>query len=89
MVLLGGTKVQIFKRLDGTFTALGNPAALPLAMTPKRSYMVRLSMTGSTIEMHVDGRLLGSVEDSSIAAGAAGLVTHQTNASFESITVYQ
>lgn len=64
---------QLFKRVAGTFTALAtyDPGG---ALTNGATHTVRLTMTGSTIKMHIDGVERASVTDTAIStAGRAGV----------------
>ena len=68
-----GGQWQLFKVVSGTFTQLAvwEPGA---ALTTGQIYLVRLTMTGTTIAVSIDGTQRMSVTDSSItAAGRAGI----------------
>ena len=63
--------VYLYKRVSGTWTQLGTSAQTINSLT---AYTIKLSMTGSNINVYWNGSLIINVNDTSIsAAGSAGL----------------
>jgi hypothetical protein len=85
-VQIQGTQAQLFKVVNGSKTFLGNTVTID-PMTPNRSYIVALNMTGTHLTMRVDGQI-ATVTDSSIAKGGLALVTNGVTASFDNIAAY-
>ena len=78
---------QLYKSVAGFQTPLGAPLHLP-AVTSGGAFIVSLEMTGSTIRMKVDRRLVTQGQDDEIASGSVALATSGTAASFDNIAVY-
>ena len=86
-VELQGTQAQVFKTVNGNRTFLGKPITIS-KMSPGMSYIVRLRMSGNTIQASVDGQMGQPIVDSSINHGGIGLSTSGLSASFKNIAAY-
>ena len=85
--ILSDGVAQLFKSVAGVLVPLGDPLSI-VAMTPGRSYMVRLSFSGSEIQLVVDRRAAIRVNDTDIAGGAVGLYALGASANFDNVAVY-
>lgn len=85
--ILLDSKAQLYKSIGGTLTPLGSPVAIS-PMKPGRSYIVRLTLNGSSIQMSVDRQVSPAVNDASIASGSIGLSTNNSSAAFDNVAVY-
>ncbi|MGM0881582.1 MAG: pectate lyase [Bacillota bacterium] len=80
----GGT-LEIRKKVSGSSTTLASKSNYGL--TTSNWYNVKLEMSGTSINMYVNGKLELSAVDSSLTAGAAGLVTFKSIAKFDNVIV--
>ncbi|KQO18388.1 pectate lyase family protein [Paenibacillus sp. Leaf72] len=80
-----GGALEIRKKVNGSTTTLASKAGY--ALETGVWYKVKLEMSGTTINMYVDGKLELSAADTSLAAGAAGLVTFKSIAKFDNVKI--
>jgi len=86
-VMLSGSDAQIFRAVEGSLTALGDP--LPISpVEAGRSYIVSLTFVGSQIRLEVNRRRAAPVADSVLTHGRIGLATVGTAAAFDNVAVY-
>ena len=83
--MLQDTKARIYKSVNGRVTPIGNPISID-AMTPGKSYVVRLTFEGKAIEMSVDGQRT-PVIDKTIRSGVIGLIS-QSAAAIDYVVVH-
>ena len=86
-VQLRNNQAQLFKTINGAKTLLGKTIAID-SMAAGKSYIVRLTLKGSTLQMAVDGVTGARVTDSSITQGYIGVITGATAATFDDIVMY-
>ena len=85
--VLDGNQGQIYKSQAGVLAPLGEAFDIdPLA--PRKSFIVRLTVAGSTISMAVNGFVGATVEDSSITSGMPALMTVDTAAYYDNVAIY-
>ncbi|WP_173219801.1 glycoside hydrolase family 2 TIM barrel-domain containing protein [Paenibacillus alba] len=82
----GEGKLQLLKKVNGTFTELGY---LPLTISLDTVYNLKLSMMGSTIKGYLNGVERLSVQDTSIAAGKIGIRTYNQIAIADNVEVVE
>ncbi|SDS38076.1 O-Glycosyl hydrolase [Paenibacillaceae bacterium GAS479] len=80
----GESKLQLLKKVNGTFTLLAN---LPQTVSLNTTYKLRLSMNGSTIKGYLNGEEKISVTDTSLTAGKAGIRTYSQVATIDGVRV--
>lgn len=80
----GGT-LEIRKKVNGSTTTIASKKNYGLEEGTK--YEITLEMTGSEIQMYVDGTLQLTASDSSLASGGIGLVTYKTKTTFDNVIV--
>ncbi|OXM13545.1 glycoside hydrolase [Paenibacillus herberti] len=80
----GESKLQLLKKVNGTFTLLAN---LPQTVSLNTTYKLRLSMNGSTIKGYLNGEEKISVTDVSLTAGKAGIRTYSQVATIDGVRV--
>ncbi|SFF31676.1 pectate lyase [Paenibacillus algorifonticola] len=80
----GGT-LEIRKKVSGSTTTLASKTNFGLAAGVW--YKVKLEMSGTSIKLYVNDQLELSATDSSLTAGAAGLVTFKSIAKFDNVSV--
>ncbi|MGG4142512.1 LamG-like jellyroll fold domain-containing protein [Paenibacillus algorifonticola] len=80
----GGT-LEIRKKVSGSTTTIASKTNFGLATGVW--YKVKLELSGTSIKLYVNGQLELSAADSSLAAGAAGLVTFKSIAKFDNVSV--
>ena len=85
--VLNGSVGQIFKASNGELTPLGDSFPID-PLLPRRSYIVRLTVEGSTISMAVNGFVGAIVEDSSVTEGSPALMAVNTAVYFDNVAVY-
>jgi hypothetical protein len=76
--------VQIIKKVKGSSTILKS-ASLPISTGTW--YTLKLDMNGSTLNAYVNGALKLTATDSSIAAGAVGLVAFKSTTKYDDVVV--
>ena len=77
LLLRDGTTWQLAKRVAGTFSQLSAGAFSPVAGT---WYNLQLTFHGTTITASLNGTVLATVTDSSLASGQIGFRTSNTPA---------
>lgn len=80
----GGGKLELRKKVSGSSSTL---ATVDYALSAGVWYTVKLEMSGSTIRLYLNGDLKLTATDSSLASGAAGVLTYKTIAKFDDIAV--
>jgi hypothetical protein len=76
--------LQLRSRVGSTFRTL---AAVPLTVTPDRTYRVRLEAIGTWLRVYVDDRLRLQARDSALKHGSVGLKTYLARAEFDNVIV--
>lgn len=79
----GGT-LEIRKKVGGSSSTL---SSADFTLTTGVWYTVKLEMSGSDINMYVNGQLKLTATDSSLSSGAAGLIAYKTAAKFDNVIV--
>lgn len=80
----GGT-LEIRKKVGGSATTLSSKTDYPLSTGTV--YNVKLELSGSTLNMYVNGILQLTATDSSLSSGAVGLIAFKTAAKFDNVIV--
>ncbi len=83
LILKDGSKVYLYKRVNGSETALGYTS---FTYNSSTFYTLRIELNGSSLSGYVNGSLMISATDSSLSAGKVGFYTYG-NASFDDVTV--
>jgi|SRR5665213_213170 len=82
----GGTSgLILYKGVAGSFTYLGNP---PITFVFNTFYTIELSCIGTTISVLVNGVVVLSVNDSSIATGVVGIGGQANSSSLKAHNYY-
>ncbi|MCM3748587.1 hypothetical protein M3223_14645 [Paenibacillus pasadenensis] len=76
----GESRLQLLKKVNGTFTLLAN---LPQTVSLNTTYKLRLSMNGSTIKGYLNGEEKISVTDTGVTAGRAGIRSYSQSATID------
>lgn len=79
----GGT-LEIRKKVSGSSSTLKSTA---FQLSTGTWYTVKLEMSGTTINVYVNGALKLTASDSSLSAGAVGLVPYKVTARYDDIIV--
>ncbi|MDQ0059192.1 cell division septation protein DedD [Paenibacillus harenae] len=79
-----GGKLELRKKVSGSSSTL---ATTDYAISTGVWYTIKLSLSGSAIQMYVNNQLVLSATDTSLASGAIGLVAYKTAAKFDNVTV--
>ncbi|WP_433794931.1 family 16 glycoside hydrolase [Actinoplanes sp. CA-252034] len=82
--LTGANRVQLETMNGSAVTVLGS---LAQTISPGTYYTLKLSFSGTTISGSVNGAGVGSVTDSTIAAGRIGLLTENAAGRFDDVVV--
>ncbi|MEU8240103.1 cellulose-binding protein [Actinoplanes missouriensis] len=82
--LSGSNQVRLETMNGSAVTVLGS---LAQSISTSTFYTLRLSVSGSTVSGSVNGTSVGSVSDSTIAAGRIGLLTEHAAGRFDDIVV--
>lgn len=80
----GITKVQLYKKLGGTFTLLDDEA---LNININQWYTLKLVLDGFSIRGYVDGTHLVSATDTSLSAGKIGVRSYNESIAVDDIVV--
>jgi pectate lyase len=80
-------KLSIRADIAGSSGTLGSSVSVSPAITTGTFYTVELEIVGSTINAYLNGVLVDTVTDASIAAGGVGLVVDNADAEFDDVTV--
>jgi hypothetical protein len=83
--LHGSGKVQLYKKVAGTFTLLQEATQTGSANT---WYTLKLVVSGSNLTGYVDGAQKVAVADSSVANGSIGARTYTQSAAIDNVVVY-
>jgi hypothetical protein len=86
LTLRSGNTLSLRKLVNGAISTLGTVA---LSAAPNVSYTLRLESVGAQLRVYVNGVLTLQASDSSLAAGAGGLMTFKTAARFDDYVAYQ
>ncbi|MEU4561574.1 cellulose-binding protein [Actinoplanes sp. NPDC023936] len=84
LALTGSNQVRLETMNGSAVSVLGS---LAQSISTSTYYTLRLSVSGSTISGTVNGTSVGSVSDSTIAAGRIGLLTEHAAGRFDDIVV--
>jgi hypothetical protein len=76
--------IQLRRNVNGVYSTL---ASQPLAVTAGRNYRVSLQSLGDTQNVYLDGKLLLSARDASLARGRAAVVGYRASADFDNVIV--
>lgn len=80
-------KLAVRADLASSGTTLGSSVNVSPAITTGIFYTVKLSIIGSTINVYLNGTLEDTVTDTTIAAGAIGLLVDNADAVFDDVVV--
>ena len=82
VTLRSNGRVQLKRMVAGEFLTLGD-AALPFVLN--RTYHVKLIVSGSILDVYVDGKWMLGAADNSLTHGRAGLMTFRAQANFDNV----
>jgi pectate lyase len=83
--LTGNNKLEILRKAGGSTSTI---ASKTYSLSTGQWYEVQLVMTGSTIQMFVDGELELEVNDNAISSGGIGLVGRKAKVKYDDVLVY-
>lgn len=84
VTLRNSGSIELRRNVNGVYSTL---ASQPLAVTAGRNYRVSLQSLGDSQNVYLDGKLLLSARDASLARGRAALVGYRTSADFDNVIV--
>lgn len=84
ITLRNTNRIDLRRSINGVF---GTLASAPLAVTPNRSYRVRLEAIGAWLRVYVDGALLIQKYDRSLLHGTVGMRMYQATAQYDNVVV--
>jgi hypothetical protein len=82
VTLRSSGSVSLKRMRNGAFATL---ASAQVAVTPNRTYRLRLESIGTRHRVFVDGIPLLDVDDATLASGRAALLTYRTAAEFDNV----